>query len=137
MDFRRALIDNIPPGGYIESMNTSKTKSKAKKSKKVTADCCEPQPSNPHPDHSEFLPRLKRVQGQIAGIEKMIGDGRYCVDILVQFRAAMAALRSVEVYIFESHLKHCVSSALRSKDSNQVEEKIQELTELLSRRTSL
>lgn len=90
-----------------------------------------------HPDHSEFLPRLNRVEGQLSGIQKMIQEERYCVDILVQFRAVMAALRSVEVSIFERHLQHCLSSALLSNDKKQVDKKIQELTELLSRRTSL
>lgn len=115
------------------------SRSNSKKTKKHInkPDCCEDHATAPHPDHSEFLPRLNRVQGQVAGIEKMIRDGRYCVDILVQFRAVMAALRSVEVSIFEKHLKHCVSSALLSQDKKQVDEKIMELTELLSRRTSL
>lgn len=67
----------------------------------------------------------------------MIGDGRYCVDILVQFRAAMAALRTVEVGVFEKHLEHCLSAALHSKDKKQIDVKIKELTELLTRRTSL
>ncbi len=116
-------------------MSPSKIKKTAKTSKNT--ECCEVPSLAPHPDHSEFLPRLSRVQGQISGIEKMISDGRYCVDILVQFRAAMAALRAVEVSIFEKHLKHCLSSAFLSKDKQQIEEKINELTELLSRRTSL
>lgn len=103
--------------------------------KKISKECCENHYD--HPDHSDFLPRLNRVEGQLAGIQKMIEDQRYCVDILVQFRAVMAALRSVEVNIFERHLKHCVSTALIAKDKRQIEEKISELTELLTRRTSL
>ena len=105
-----------------------------------TADCCEPHMAGGtsiHPDHSAYLPRLSRIQGQIAGIERMITDRRYCVDILIQLRAVMAALRSVEVSMFETHLKHCVSSALQSRDQKQIDAKIMELTELLARRTSL
>ena len=104
------------------------------------ADCCEshvPDGAPVHPDHSAYLPRLSRIQGQIAGIERMITDRRYCVDILVQLRAVMAALRSVEVSMFETHLKHCVSSALQSRDQKQIDAKVRELTELLARRTSL
>ncbi len=67
----------------------------------------------------------------------MIDDSRYCVDILIQFRAAMAALRTIEVSMFERHLSHCVSSALLLRDKDQVQEKITELTELLNRRTAL
>lgn len=91
----------------------------------------------PHPDHSEYLPRLKRAQGQISGIERMIEERRYCVDILVQLRAAMAALRAVEVSMFETHLQHCVSEALQSRDRKSIDRKIRELSELLTRRTSL
>lgn len=114
---------------------------KSTKAKKATKspdeNCCAGHAEPAHPDHSEFLPRLNRIEGQLSGIQKMIQDGRYCVDILVQFRAAMAALRSIEVSIFERHLQHCLSSALLSKDKKQVEEKIQELKQLLSRRSSL
>lgn len=67
----------------------------------------------------------------------MIQDRRYCVDILIQFRASMAALRGVEVSIFESHLQHCLSTALLSHDQKQIDEKIKELSDLLSRRTIL
>ena len=109
------------------------------KSKKVKSsekhNCCAP--DLPHPDHSEFIPRLKRAQGQLAGIEKMIHERRYCVDILVQMRAAMSALRTVEVSIFEKHLEHCLRSALLSKDEKEIETKIKELTELLLRRSSI
>jgi CsoR family transcriptional regulator, copper-sensing transcriptional repressor len=113
------------------------TKVARAKDKKRTAECCASEQEAVHPDHSLVLPRLNRVQGQIAGIEKMIGDGRYCVDILIQFRAAMAALRTIEVDVFEKHLNHCVNSALLSIDKKQAQEKIQELTGLLARRTSL
>jgi DNA-binding FrmR family transcriptional regulator len=65
----------------------------------------------------------------------MIQHRRYCVDILTQFRAAMAALRSVEIAVYETHLRHCVQSAMKSQDKSLIEAKIYELTELLSRRS--
>ena len=108
-----------------------------KNTSKKSDRSCETHAEHHHPDHSAHLPRLNRVEGQLAGIQKMIREGRYCVDILVQFRAAMAALRSVEIEVFESHLQHCLASALHSKNKKQVDEKIKELTDLLSRRTSL
>jgi DNA-binding FrmR family transcriptional regulator len=111
---------------------------KVKKPTKSKIDqCCSIDEIQLHPNHSEFLPRLKRIEGQLSGIQKMIQDERYCVEILIQFRATMAALRSIEVSIFERHLKHCLTSALLLNDKNQVDEKISELTQLLSRRTSL
>ena len=90
-----------------------------------------------HPDHSYALTSLNRVQGQLSGIEKMIQNRRYCVDILVQFRAAMAAMRNLEVEVFNTHLSHCVSDAVRLRNPKEVKQKIAELTELLIRRTQL
>jgi DNA-binding FrmR family transcriptional regulator len=86
-----------------------------------------------HPDYSEFLPRLNRARGQLDGIERMISQRRYCMDILTQLRAATSALRGLEAVILESHLHECVSTALRSRDRRQIDAKISELTELLSR----
>lgn len=112
-------------------------------------NCCEPSKApghvdradradrSEHPDHSHLLVRLSRAQGQIGGIEKMIAERRYCVDILVQFRAVMAALRGLEVEIFQSHLKHCVTSAMKARDPKEAEKKIKEISELLARRTQL
>ena len=90
-----------------------------------------------HPDHSAVLPRLRRMQGQLKGIEKMIEDRRYCVDILIQFRAALAALRNLEVEVFETHLRHCVTEAIHSENTRNANQKIEELTELLVRRSRL
>lgn len=127
----------IPQGGYIASM----AKVKVKKIVKKATDCGKCSEVDlelmQHPNHSEVLSRLSRVQGQVNGIEKMIHDQRYCVDILVQLRAAMAALRAIEAEVFQSHLKHCVQSAVLSRDPKRAQEKIDELTELLNRRTQL
>lgn len=98
---------------------------------------CHDETTLSHPDHSYALTRLNRIQGQLAGIDRMIQDGRYCVDILVQFRAAMAAMRNLEVEVFGTHLRHCVTDALRSKNTDEANQKIDQLTELLIRRTQL
>lgn len=98
---------------------------------------CHHEKGEAHPDHRANLPRLNRVKGQLDGIEKMVVEQRYCVDILVQFRAAMAALRKLEAEVFERHLHHCVEQAMQSRDPKEVERKIGELTQLLVRRTQL
>jgi len=87
-----------------------------------------------HPDHKALLPRLKRVEGQIAGLQRMINEERYCVDILVQFQAVASALRAIERQIFETHLKGCVTSAMRTKDQEQMQNKTEELMQLIFRR---
>jgi DNA-binding FrmR family transcriptional regulator len=93
--------------------------------------------SKPHPDHSNVLGRLNRMEGQIRGIQEMIRSRRYCVDILIQMRAATAALRNVELEIFQSHIRHCVQESMRNKNPKEANKKIEELTELLIRRTTI
>lgn len=58
--------------------------------------------------------RLKRIEGQVRGIQKMIEDDRYCADILVQISAINAALKKVGYQVAERHMKHCVSDAVKS-----------------------
>ena len=86
-----------------------------------------------HPDHAEHLKKLNRVIGQLEGIKRMIENRRYCPDILIQTRAAMAALRGVELNIFEKHLGHCVSDAMISEDPAASSTKISELVKLVKR----
>ncbi len=88
---------------------------------------------NPHPDHAPELARVRRVKGQVEGIEKMINERRYCPDIIIQIRAAKAALTSLEANIMKTHLKHCVKDALRSRNVLSADEKIQEIVELISK----
>lgn len=58
--------------------------------------------------------RLKRIEGQVRGIQKMVEEDRYCVDILVQISAINAALKKVGFGVAERHVKHCVSDAVKS-----------------------
>lgn len=59
-----------------------------------------------------YAQRLRRIEGQIRGIAKMIDDDKYCIDILTQISAASSALRSVALNLLDDHLEHCVSQAL-------------------------
>ncbi len=86
-----------------------------------------------HPDHKKESVRLKRVNGQITGIIKMIEDRKYCPDVLIQVRAAKAALQAVEQSILKTHLDSCVSEAIHNKDENKAKEKISELIQLIER----
>ncbi|MBC7690235.1 MAG: metal-sensitive transcriptional regulator [Methylotenera sp.] len=100
--------------------------------KSAIAHCHE---ESQHPTHSKTLPRLKRVEGQLKGICAMIEDRRYCVDILIQMRAAMSALRAAEMEIFQSHVKSCVREAMNSKDPKAADQKVDELIGLLTKRS--
>lgn len=77
---------------------------------------------------SAITNRLKRIEGQVRGIQKMVEEDRYCIDILVQISAINAALKKVGFSIAERHTKHCVSHALQS---GQGEDAIEELMEVL------
>ncbi len=87
-----------------------------------------------HADHSEDLVRFRRIRGQIEGIEKMIEDGRYCIDVVNQIRSVTAAIKSVESVIVERHIRHCVKDAIDAKDSRGTDEKINELMNLFQKR---
>lgn len=86
-------------------------------------------------DHSPHLPRVRRVEGQIRGISKMIEEERYCVDILTQIKAVKSALSSLEGQIIEEHLNHCVHKALSSKDKKESDRMVKEIKDLLKKTT--
>ncbi len=83
--------------------------------------------------HDEQLVLLKRIEGQIRGIQKMIDEKRYCVDIVTQIQSAMGALNKVENSIFAKHLNSCVVGALAGKSESEKQKKINEVIELISR----
>jgi CsoR family transcriptional regulator, copper-sensing transcriptional repressor len=60
---------------------------------------------------TQVLARLRRVEGQIRGLQRMVDDDTYCIDVLTQISAASAALRSVAVALLDDHLRHCVRDA--------------------------
>ena len=78
--------------------------------------------------------RLSRIEGQVRGLQKMIEDDRYCVDILVQIKAISAALKKVEGELLKDHADHCVASAIASDDTAARQEKVAELIDLLMKR---
>ena len=77
--------------------------------------------------------RLKRVEGQVRGIAKMVADDRYCIDIVTQITAVRAALRKIEEEVLRDHVSHCVEHAIASGDPKQQRSKIAELMNVLSR----
>lgn len=75
-------------------------------------------------------PRLKRAEGQIRGIIKMIEDKQYCIDIFQQIAAICGALKSVNAIILENHLNTCVKHAMASGDKKAIKEKNKELMKI-------
>ncbi len=79
---------------------------------------------------SDALARLKKIEGQIRGIQKMVENGRYCIDIINQISAARKALYMVSLVVMKGHLETCVSDAIHLGESS---EKIDELIDTLHR----
>ena len=77
--------------------------------------------------------RLKRIEGQVRGIQRMVDEGRYCPDVLTQIASVHAALRGVGKVLMRSHLQHCVTDALRSGDPVEAERTYDEVMELMYR----
>jgi DNA-binding FrmR family transcriptional regulator len=83
--------------------------------------------------HHEDIPRLKRIEGQIRGIQKMIENERYCIDILTQLSSVQGALKSVEENILERHLKGCVQHSFSKGNKQDKNEKIAEVIDVLKK----
>jgi DNA-binding FrmR family transcriptional regulator len=80
-----------------------------------------------------LIKRLHRIEGQVRGIERMVVDDRYCIDILTQIGAVSTALESLGFQILDQHVKHCVAGALASGDQAEAEAKAEELLDAVHR----
>jgi DNA-binding FrmR family transcriptional regulator len=83
--------------------------------------------------HNEQLVALKKIEGQVRGIQRMIQDKKYCVDIITQISSIVGALRRVENEIFKKHIEGCVANALKGKSEKEKKEKISEVVDLVFR----
>jgi DNA-binding FrmR family transcriptional regulator len=79
--------------------------------------------------------RLKRIEGQVGGVVRMVEDNRYCIDLLTQISAVRAALHKVEEEILRDHLNHCVAEAFASGHVGDQRDKVEELVQTLGRMT--
>jgi DNA-binding FrmR family transcriptional regulator len=79
------------------------------------------------------LKRLRRIEGQVRGLQRMVEEDRYCADILMQISAVQEALQGVGRALLRNHLRHCVSQTLRSGTAEQAETIYEELLELFGR----
>jgi len=97
-----------------------------KVAKDAATDAAKPAHGTPHHDE---LTRLRRIEGQVRGLQRMIEEDRYCIDILTQIRSVIGALESVSSSVLERHLHHCVAHAL---DSGSEAEKAARLEEVVA-----
>lgn len=82
---------------------------------------------------SRNLKRLKRIEGQVRGIQRMVEQERYCADIMVQIAAINEALRAVARELLDNHLRHCATKAIRNGSARRAEEMYAELCDLFAK----
>ena len=70
----------------------------------------------------EYLERLRKVEGQVRGLQRMVSDDRYCIDILTQVSSVTRALQGVAVGLLDEHMRHCVMNAAAAGDDSKVSE---------------
>ena len=80
-----------------------------------------------------LVKRLRRIEGQVRGLERMVEEDRYCIDIITQVSAVTTALESVAFKVLDEHVNHCVTGALASGDPKEAEAKSKELLEAVHR----
>jgi DNA-binding FrmR family transcriptional regulator len=84
-------------------------------------------------DKEALVKRLHRIEGQVRGLERMVDEDRYCIDVLTQIAAVKTALESVAMVILDDHVNHCVADAMASGDAAASAEKSRELLEAVAR----
>jgi DNA-binding FrmR family transcriptional regulator len=84
-------------------------------------------------DKDKLVKRLHRIEGQVRGIERMVEEDRYCIDVITQISAVTTALESLAFQILDDHVNHCVAGALGSGDPAEAEAKSKELLEAVHR----
>ena len=80
-----------------------------------------------------YLRRLRRIEGQARGLQRMVDEEKYCIDILTQISAMTKALESVALELLDDHMLHCVLAAARSGDDAEAQQKIKEASEAIRR----
>jgi DNA-binding FrmR family transcriptional regulator len=81
----------------------------------------------------DYLARLKRIEGQVRGLQRMVEDDTYCIDVLTQVSAVTKALQAVAVGLLDEHVRHCVRNAVAEGDDETIETMVAEATKAIER----
>ncbi len=84
-------------------------------------------------NRDDFLLRLRRIEGQVRGVQRMIETDEYCIDVLTQLSSVTAALQSVAIGLVDEHLRHCVMQAATRGDDGERDAKLTEAVQAISR----
>jgi DNA-binding FrmR family transcriptional regulator len=83
-------------------------------------------------DKEDYLKRLRRIEGQVRGLQKMVEDDKYCIDVLTQVSAVTKALQTVALGLLEDHLGHCVTQAV-AEGGDAADAKVREASDAIAR----
>ena len=86
-----------------------------------------------HGDKQQLITRLKRIEGQVRGLQRMIDDDTYCIDVLTQLAAVSKGLQGVGLQLLDEHLQHCVAGAAASGDETRTTQLVHEATRAVDR----
>jgi DNA-binding FrmR family transcriptional regulator len=81
----------------------------------------------------DYLKRLRRIEGQVRGLQRMVDEDVYCIDILTQISSATKALESVALGLLDEHVRHCVRNAITDDDPGKADAMIEEATRAIER----
>ena len=84
-------------------------------------------------EKDDYLKRLRRIEGQVRGVQRMIDEDTYCIDVLTQISAVTKAIQSVGIGLLEEHINHCVMEAASGGDDAAAKEKVAEATRAIER----
>ncbi len=82
-------------------------------------------------DKGKVLARLRRIEGQVRGLQRMVDEDTYCIDVLTQVSAATRALENVALLLLDDHVRHCVADDVRSGSTDKVDEAMQAIARLV------
>jgi len=85
-----------------------------------------------HDDKEQVLARLRRIEGQVRGLQRMVSEDQYCIDVLTQVSAATRALQGVAVQLLDEHLRHCVAGAM-TRGGQEADDLVAEATKAIER----
>ena len=84
-------------------------------------------------DREKLRNRLRRIEGQVRGLQRMVDEEAYCVDVLTQVASVVSALEKVGTLVLKDHIEHCVRESIESGDRQKADEKVEELTAAVER----
>ena len=99
--------------------------------KKVCPGCCHKTKDRPEKEYKDLMNRLSRIEGQVRGVRRMVEEGAYCPDILIQVAAANEALNSFNKVLLANHIKTCVTDDIRAGKEETVDEPVKVLQKLM------